>query len=291
MSGITRRAFLNTLGISLAASAAPWGLLRAIEAASVAFTPAGGVLYGRAFEAVPVIGGAGETVRQLFPDEVVTIAPADEGWYAVEGGRVQRAALQPISVTAGGPDFPAVGAVVQVSAPYALVRAWCAPDAPLRARVGWGGVAVIEDRLSDGADEWLGLRLPGAGSLSWTLVRAWRSADRSPEASHATVMQIDRRTRTAALLRSGRVLWRTRLALPDDLQAGEVVLNGRRPVGQTAVPCAPWELDFGAWRLHGAYWHNHFGEPACRPSSGNIEASVLAAQALYAHAPAAAQVI
>lgn len=288
---LTRRAFLRAMGIGLAASVAPWDWLHAQEAVSGISTGAEGGLYGRAFEAAPVFRRAGEIMRYLFPDEIVPIRPVDDDWYSAEGGRVRRANVQPISVSTSWPAIPDIGTVAQVSAPYAPVRAWCAPDAPLKARVGWGGTAIIEDRLSNEAGEWLGLYLPETDTLSWSPARAWCAANDLSSVDNSATLQIDRQARTAALLYRERVLWRADVALSRGLRAGDYVLNGRNPVARTAEPCAPWELDFGAWRLHGVYWHNHFGEAAFQPSSGNIETSVLAAQAIYAHAPAVAHVI
>jgi hypothetical protein len=288
MTDLSRRAFLKTLGIGLAASAAPWGALQALEA--VVKPLEAQALLGRALEAAPVLDAAGRAARTLYPDEIVPIAPEGENWYAVEGGRVARASVQPISAAAGWSAFPAIGALAQVSAPYALVRGWCAADAPIKARIGWGGTARVEDMLALDDAPWLGLRFHETDPLWWSSASAWRPVTLDAAAGEA-VLQIDRRARTAALLKEGRALWRTPILLPGAMPADEYALRGRSPFARAGEPGAPWELDYGAWRIQGAYWHNRFGDARTLAASGAVEASVLAAQALYAAAPAIARVV
>jgi hypothetical protein len=288
MTELSRRAFLKTLGIGLAASAAPWGALQALEAAVAPLDAQ--ALLGRALEAAPVVDGAGRAARTLFPDEIVPIAPAGDGWYAVKGGRVRRTSLQPISAEAGWAAFPTAGDVAQVSAPYALARGWCAADAPVQARIGWGGTALVADGLALGDAQWLGLRFDEAGSVLWSPADAWRKADMPDEGADG-VLVIERRARTAALVTEGRALWRTPVVLPRAVPAGEYALRGRSPVARASEPGAPWELDYGAWRIYGAYWHNRFGEAQGWAGTEAVEVSVLAARALYACAPAIARVV
>ncbi|HYO89214.1 MAG TPA: hypothetical protein VER79_11235 [Candidatus Limnocylindrales bacterium] len=288
MKSITRRAFLQTLGIGLASSAAPWGVLRALEAAAATPTTA---LWCRVLEAAPVRGAAGEVTRWLFPDEVLPVTDAGGSWYAVSGGRVQRASVQPIACGSNAwAPFPQVGDVVQVTSPYAVVRAWCAADAPQKARIGWGGTAVVADHLLDSDECWLGLRFSDMGALMWSPALAWSTVEPIMAAGSAS-LRIDRRTSQLVLLKADRVLWMAPVELPLDLVAGRYALLGRTPVARAAEPGAPWELDFGAWHLHGAYWHNQFGNERYASAPGIIEAPVLVARALYAQALTSAEII
>ncbi len=247
-------------------------------------------MWGRALESAPVLGTSGEVVRRLYPDEVLPISPAGAAWYRVSGGRVQRASLQPIGAIATKSPAPEIGDVAQVVAPYAVVRAWCAPDAPQKARVGWGGTALVEDRLSADGEDWLGLRFPEMPVLLWSPAQTWRASG-IHSAAGSTALRIDRQARQAELIEADRVAWTTPVALPADLRPGQYALTGRSSVAQRAATGAPWELDFGAWRLHGAYWHNRFGDSGYHTASGVLEVPVLGAQALYAQTLMAAEVV
>lgn len=274
MTALTRRAFLQALGVSAAAAAVPWRLLNALPLAGHA-RPA---LQGRVLEPANLFNDAGHLVRRVFPDEIVSIRSVEPSWYGVAGGRLPRAAVQPVAALADWPA-PAGSGLVTVAAAYAALRRWCAADAPLAARLGWGAAAEAVDELEMADGRWLGLRLPDISEPVWSPAAAWTTAGTKAQPGEAELV-LDRAQRRLTVLQRGVVAWTSEAAIPLDLPAGRWPLVRRETVGRGAQPGAPWELDFGAWRLHGAYWHNRFAEATYHAPAGAVEVPVLAAQAL-----------
>jgi hypothetical protein len=277
VSALSRRDFLKAFGISAGAAAAPWGALQALAAGSslAAGTPA---LWGRALWDAPVTDGFGQAVRLVLPDEVTPLRPWSATHVQLADGRVAREALQPIARPARW-AVPNAPGWVQVAAPYAALRRWCAPDAPLAARPGWGAVLNAVAILPVDGRDWLGLRL--GDTLVWSLAAAWRAVPVvEPEAGDALVL-VERRARRVQAVQNGVALWSAEAAIPDSLAAGDYPLVGRAPSDSTVQPGAPWALDFGAWRATGAYWHNSFAAASYAPPAGLVELPVLAAEALW----------
>ncbi|MBL8147682.1 MAG: hypothetical protein JNL34_14990, partial [Anaerolineae bacterium] len=252
MSAISRRAFLQALGISAAATAAPWTVFHApgMGTAAEGSYP----LWGRALETVPITDGWGSTVRVLLPDAVTPITPLDAAMVRLPGGYAARRAFQPVARLAEW-AAPTVPGWVQVAAPYAALRAWCAPDAPLAARPGWGGVLYAADGLMVDGMEWLGLGSGENAMIGWSPAAAWTPAGTAVQHGSSVLLVVEREERRIRVLRDGTALWEADAALPAELPAGEYALAGRNPVDLNAQTGAPWALDFGAWRTYGAYWH------------------------------------
>lgn len=274
MTALTRRAFLQALGVSAAAAAAPWGILHALPWAA----NSRGLLKGRVLEPADVVDHRGRPVRRAFPDEILEIHSVEAGAYVVAGGRLPHRSVQPVAAMANWPA-PVSPGLVTVAAAYAPVRRWCGPDAPLAARLGWGATAEAVDGLMIAGGEWLGLRLPDVNGTVWSPAAAWTMAEAEALPGDADLV-LDRGARRLTVQQRGAAAWTSDAAIPVDLPAGYWPIHGRHSVGHGAQPGAPWELDFGRWRLHGAYWHNRFGETSYLPPEGTVEVPVLTARAL-----------
>jgi hypothetical protein len=277
MSAISRRTFLKALGIGAAAGAAPWTAVRALGATGELTQPA---LWGRAFAETPVRDAVGQVVRVLRPDEVTPLRPLHGTVVQLPDGRTDRRHLQPIARPESRWVAPQEAGWVQVAAPYAALRRWCAHTAPLVARPGWGAVLYAETVLHMDAQDWLGLQL--GDQTVWSPGAAWRTVD-VPAAEIGSVrLELDAHRRRITVFDDERALWSADAAIPAAIVRGEYALLGRSPADSGDQPGAPWALDFGAWRMTGAYWHNSFFDAGYRPPAWRVELPVLAAQALYA---------
>jgi len=287
MTALSRRDFLKALGISAAATAAPWPALQALGPEHEAGRAA--ALWGRALEAVPVTDNWGRTVRVLLPDSVTPLTPLDAQMVKLPDGYAARRAFQPV-VRLPEWSVPSAPGWVQVAAPYAALRAWCAPDARLVARPGWGAVLYAADQLVVEGVDWLGLGTGSGELLGWALAAAWTPADTAFRPGTSVLLIVERDVSCIRVTQDGETLWAAEAALPADLPADNYLLAGRSPADSASQTGAPWALDFGAWRAHGAYWHNCFRtNDGGRP--GQVELPVLAARALYALPIGAARVV
>ncbi len=62
---------------------------------------------------------------------------------------------------------------IEVVAPVAAVRQWCAPDAPLVTRIGHGGIVRVIDRLP-GDTLWYGIASETGDLLGWSQAAHWK---------------------------------------------------------------------------------------------------------------------
>ncbi|MBZ0276550.1 MAG: hypothetical protein K8I60_10415, partial [Anaerolineae bacterium] len=207
-------------------------------------------------------------IRTLWPDSVNPILESRAGWYRLADGWVQQAMLQPMpgyqpaesKVSGGEMPFWA-----EVSAPVAAVRAWCAADAPLVARIGHGGMARVMDALPDQqpGGMWYGLAGESGELLGWTPGNRWRAVT-VPEAvahPHITELTVDRRSFTLTAWEDSQAVLQTQVALSPAAQSGSYTLRGRQPninssVAETGERLVgiPWALDLGeGGLLAGAY--------------------------------------
>ena len=288
MTAISRRAFLKALGISAAATAAPWTAIHALGMGTTAERSTS--LWGRALETAAVTDGWGRTVRVMLPDAVTPLTPLAAGMVKLADGYAARRAFQPMARMTEWAT-PSEAGWVEVAAPYAALRAWCAADAPLVARPGWGGVLYAGDLLAVDGVAWLGLGAREGEVIGWSPAAAWTPADTAVQPGSSVTLVIEREQRRLRVLRGGAVLWEADAALPAELPAGEFPLAGRNPVDWATQTGAPWALDFGAWRICGAYWHNCFGTDDDYWPAQAVELPVAAARALYLLPLGAARIV
>lgn len=281
MSELSRRNFLQIAGITLLGSQLMPELLFQQAAAPH--------LMGRTLAATPVYAAARSDAAiraYLWPDSLVRILDSQGSWYHVPGGYVSRISLQPMTaMQPHRPWKPDEGEWIEVSAPVAVVRKWCAADAPLVTRIGHGGVARILDDLHINDEPWLGIASDDDALLGWTPMSRWQPLPpRTAAAGLITHLRIDGPLLTAF---SGQAtLARAPISWNQPLTPGDYSVQRSRPGASvwsedegSLFYAAPWQLMFGAdHRVSGVYWHNRFGSPAAGPT---VQTTPIIARWLY----------
>ncbi|MCZ2095064.1 MAG: twin-arginine translocation signal domain-containing protein [Anaerolineae bacterium] len=259
---LSRRQFLQAAGIAVVAHALPRLPAPSFE------PPYGQTLFGRALETLPVHAApdaAAPLVTRLWSDTVTPILDTRGGWYRLPNGFAPRQGIQPMIAPARRAETPAAPPFwAEVSGALAVVRAFCAANAPIRARVGHGGVLYVTDYLPDDGIDWYGVaENEGGDLLGWTQTAAWSPAS-VDHALPTLSLAVDTRTRQLTAYDGDRVLLTAPVATGRDLLPGVYPITRRRPTeSQDEHTGAPWSLAFGDdLTLSGAYWHNRFGTTA-----------------------------
>lgn len=258
----TRRDFLRLSGITI----------MGLHLAPARLTASPPALQGRALIAAPVHAGPhlSTSIRaHLWPDSITQISGQHGDWYQVDRGYVQRQHLQPLEplpahATTLEPPFWA-----QVSGTVAVVRQWCAAEAPLIARIGHGGTARVVDFLAPG---WYGLRDTHGTWLGWTPAAPWQPVTTMPEAPPINRLVLDRATYTLTAYQDDREILLTPTATGGSLPVGRYQITSRHVSGTAHADTtthlgAPWQLEIEALgQLSGVYWHNRFGDNVPGPA-------------------------
>ncbi len=287
---LTRRLFLQITGGSLLAGGLLPDQFPALDGLRLA---------GRALRHAPVLASPGSPVvmRCLWPDSVTVLEGVAEDWFRVRGGVVARRDLQPMPPYTPEAVRPpqTLPALMSVIAPVAPVRAWAAGDAPLVARIGYGGVAQVVDALPDEAGGWYALRdeaAPAEAVLGWTPAVRWSrppALSDSPLAGDDLALALDRGRAEARLMRRGTILARFPAAFGPQQRTGQHRLADKHPCavvgGQVG---AGWVLGWPGGRLYGAHWHHDLGGPGV---DAGWAVAPWAAQWLYASLRVGAAVI
>lgn len=302
---LSRRHFLKLAGIALLAPTTKQFIPFEIAQPAYEF-PA---VMGRTLTAAPVYAMPdGAVHRRLFPDTVVSLLDSAGDWYRAAGGYVRRADVQPMQPrpTLIAPPAPPFWA--EVGAAVAVVRAWCAADAPLVARVGHGGVLRVVDALTLNDDRWYALADAADAPLGWALASAWDAltpplplslsnfvrAARGEEIAPLSLnlgrgsegvrgITLDRAARTVTAYAGDRAVLRAPALVGDAVVAGEYPLtaqqiSARHQAEHVEYHGTPWITVFGEIRLMGAYWHHRFG--AVMPGY-DVQVAPAAARWLY----------
>jgi hypothetical protein len=231
---------------------------------------------------------------RLLPDAVVPILDTLEtrrngGWYRIAqpAGYVPCQALQPILPYSRPEVVETVGDGLwaEVIAPYSAVQQWCAGPAPIVARLGFGAVVYVVDRLVDDHRQvWYGLSdAPDSALVGWSPALQYAPyAPWQPEKQDQLSALVLRRgellvyggRRLLARIKTYGPALTTMTTTIRALQPG-AALNSVIPLG------LPWLMQLaGGPRVYGAFWHNRVG--VARGDSLDIELSTLAARWLYA---------
>ncbi|MCC6803017.1 MAG: L,D-transpeptidase [Anaerolineae bacterium] len=261
---LSRRQFLQAAGIAVAAHALP-----RLPLPASSFEPLyGQTLFVRALETLPVYAApdaAAPLVTRLWSDTVTQILDTRGGWYHLPDGFAPRQSIQPMIAPARITETPAAPPFwAEVSGALAVVRAFCAASAPIRARIGHGGVLYVIDYLPGDGIDWYGVaENESSDLLGWTQAAVWSPA-RLDRALPTLSLAVDTRTRQLIVYDGDRVLLTAPVATGRDLLPGVYPITRRRPTkSQDGYTGAPWSLAFGDdLNLSGVYWHNCFGAAA-----------------------------
>jgi hypothetical protein len=259
MSKITRREFMQISGVLMAGA---HFLPTFSPIAKLAQTS----IQGRALAPLTITHADGSAAKILLPDSVIPLLGAQDDRYATPGGFIPRALVQPMTVT---PNLAETALplpfIAEVVAPVAAVRASCAADAPLLARIGHAGTATVLSRLIDGRGGADWYEVDAGGLRGWSQSTLWSPAEMPSVSAKSRAVVIDRATQTLTVTENDAVFLQALVSVVPDAPALNATVSGRQPSGQASYGgaiqySAPWQLhlDNGA-TLGGSYWHNRFG--------------------------------
>lgn len=256
---LSRRQFLQAAGIAVAAAHLP----RLSFSASAA--PSFETLYGRALQAAPVYATAQTNslpLKHLWSDTVTPILETRGHWYRLPDGYAPRAMLQPMVKTAERSETAAATPFWgEVSSAAAVVRQWCAADAPLMTRIGHGGVLHISDKLTLDGNDWYGVAESTSGDLiGWTQAANW-SPVMADTVLPALVLAINRQMQQLDVYEGDQHILSAPVSVWQNLPAGRYPIDEQQAATRSGKYYgAAWVLAFGnELQLAGAYWHNRFG--------------------------------
>lgn len=275
---ISRRDFLKAAGLTLFAAHVP-GMIAAprLSAAGLNFEP----LYGR------VLRGTGG----LWADSVIAITETLDAHYRTPHGLIEKCQLQPMLTPAAYQrDSTAPPFTAEVTGGSAVLRRYCAADAPSVLTIGHGGLLHVVDRMTYDGVDWYGVRLDADATIYWT-----HSAPIAPLTLPAPVrdltLRLDRERRTLTAAQGDQPLFSVSYAGRVLARAGAYPLTGHTltqtmPVDHHAAPFVTTFAD--QFHLYGAYWHNVFGEST---AGEGIEVPPYVAKWLYAATQGGARVM
>ena len=259
---LSRRQFLQAAGITLAA--APLARFGFAPAAP-SFAP----VYGRALTAAPIYAApdlAAPVITQRWSDTIAPILDARNGWYRLADGYTPRESWQPLIVPAQRSEAPvALPDWGEVTGALAVVRAYCAADAPIVTRIGHGGVLRLIDYLPGTQPDdigWYGVADDeDSPLLGWTQTPAWSSA-RADSALPNLSLRIDQSQQKLEAYAGDHRQLSAPISTGRSLEPGVYPITRRRVGAATEPHGAAWLLDFGKdQQICGVYWHNRFGQP------------------------------
>lgn len=269
MPHLSRRDFLKCAGITLAGSAVAT-LPSFLYPTTVLSEPA---LHGRALKSVPVYTAPAASSKPsgfLWPDSVHPIGEHSSGWYRLADGYVRREGMQPMILSATSEPVSTFPAWIEVGGSVAIVRAWCAADAPLVARIGHGGIAQVVDVLHDHQTAWYALAGEN-GILGWTQAAPWHllteSSPGTPVEPLVSKVMVDTQSRQLTAYADHQPLLRAPVTFGTPISPSTYTVQHRQRSVKSALDHAsegygtPWQVELDSFTLAGAYWHNRFGTP------------------------------
>ena len=239
--------------------------------------------YARAFAATPIHQTPdGPISGHLWPDSISRLLSVDDHWYQIEQGFVKRTELQPISYDPleSSPSLVQPLTWVTPYIPCAVIREWCAPDAPLVTRIGHGGVMAVVDYLP-GDPDWYAMGYADGEPIGWSQALHWRALQ--PQNKNLDDLHLVVKNPELTIYRHGYALSQTRIAThAEALPFGDYAVTRSQPGGPLAgYEGVPWLFNIGnQMTLGGVYWHNNFGQQEVGPT---IQTIPVVAQWLYTH--------
>jgi hypothetical protein len=296
---LSRRHFLQLAGIALAASRLP-----ALTSAAPSHAPAPPLhaTYGRALGSIPVYAAPtleAPLLQRLWSDTVVPVHDTVNGWYRLPQGYTPRESLQPLVTPAQVSQIAEPPFWGTVSGAVAVVRAYCAADAPVVTRIGHGGVLRMVDWLSG----WYGVADDADSALLGWVLASVIAPVTLDDTTPTLTLTLDAAAFRLDVYDGDQHLLTAPVSTGQALTSGDYPFTGRfmtqpqrdsnpcfslesRCTTPDAVHGIPYALTFGKQLyLTGAYWHNRFG--AASPGAA-IQVTPPLAQWLY---PRAAEII
>ncbi|MBI1279373.1 MAG: hypothetical protein GC179_14690 [Anaerolineaceae bacterium] len=261
---LSRRSFLQLVGASVAAST--------LRPNFSLFAAEDKFYQGRALTTLPIYYSRNLNAKptaNLWPDAITPILSHDDEWYQVPSGWVRREGLQPI-LPYDAKAYEFVGAVpfwAEVAAPVAPVRAFCAADAPLVARIGHGGVSRVIDALPGEPNGWYGIADQQGELLGWTQGVFWRPVNAEKNIGDDHRLSVDRERGLMSAYEGTKVVLEVPFSAGSGLQAGNFatqygVIGGVSWQANKRYEGIGWQTLFGEGQMiGGVYWHNQFGHP------------------------------
>ena len=282
MKTYSRRDFLKITGITLTASQI--NIFPNFQRSFLQNT-----YQGRALSAAPIYSApnsASEIVATLWPDSVSHIRTANENWYRLSDGYVERGELQPMFPQERTADFeiPVFPFWAEVVGPVAPIREHCAANAPLITRIGHGGVAQVIDYLPGEPDGWYGISEDDGNLMGWTQAIHWQPIVETSLSGSENTIRIEIATQTLSVEQNRMIVLQTPCSVDPGTKHGIYFLEQHKLGGtykaiEGIFHGVPWQLSFDAGiKLMGVYWHNQFGKALQGPA---VQVSPLLAQWLY----------
>lgn len=261
---LSRRRFLQSLGITLAASSA--GLsphqLFAQAGQNRFMSVQGRALYTAMVRSRPE--PTAPVVRSIWEDEIVDLRSISGRWFRTSDGYVAFEDAQPMHA--------APSSVLDVTPPFwsevrgavAVVRAWCSADAPLVTRIGHGGVMRVIDQLVTPEGGWYALAEENGQRIGWSRSAVWLPVEWQEQPR--TLNLIVNRSGYRAEVRNGEeALVEAEVAFGKPLRPGTYSITDATPsktqIQEPPRYGIPWALTSGNdLSLSGVYWHNRFGD-------------------------------
>jgi hypothetical protein len=283
---LSRREFLKSSGIVVLAGAAS-PLLWAVPPFHQT-----DALHGRALSVLDVYDSPSpnaNVTNRLFPDSVVHIVDTLRDWYRLTNGYAKRSDIQPMMLTHQTIPTPVLPFWAEVSGSVAVVRRWCAADAPLVARIGHGGVARVVDRLPGDNYDWYAVA-DEENLLGWSSASVWTPIEETRFEEANAKLHIDTTTRQVEFLEDDRLVLRAPVVLGTTMIPGIYPIDQRKPSVMFSLDIAsdgygvPWAINFGRYFLAGAYWHNEFGTNKSMPGP-DVQVAPSVSRWLYERLP------
>lgn len=292
---LTRRQFLQVLGITTAASTL--GLMTALDLSVPIdpFIPPTGDLLARTLV----------RKRTHLTDRVAPILETTDRQIRTWEGWIHRGHIQPILALDYHPpttfytEHHSVSGWVNVAAPSAAVWQSASALSVLLTTIGHGGIMHVIDRLPpQNADSpaWIALATADGDLLGWSQAHLWRAAHNHTPIANNRYAAIDREARSITAYQDDQAVFSAPISIHGTLHASMLTIDAHR-LGASIIHNnqqfygVAHTLAFGEQPtqvIGGAWWHNRFGTNT-KVQGHAVQTTIHAARALYTFLPDGAE--